>query len=129
MKHRPGIRSVLAGGVVGVALLATLGESSPSDSGSGGTMAPAGATTTAGAASSQTNPIPVGTQTTVAKGWDVRVDSAVMDDSAAITARNQFAKPDPGKQFTTVNVSVMTVLVSPERPSRTSSFHCCRSPA
>jgi len=98
--------------LIGVAAFATIGESSE-DSGKSANPAPnAGATTgdvaeeSSDAASSSSEPIPVGTATRVAKGWDVTVNSANLNADAILAADNQFSTPEAGSHFVLVNVTV-----------------------
>ncbi len=110
---RTWIRNALGVSVIAVALFATVGEGSskPSSGGSG-----ASSNNTSAPASSQASPIPIGTSATVAKGWDVKVNSATMDANAALAAANQFNTPTAGSQYVTVNVSVTNGSDKPDVP-------------
>ena len=52
------------------------------------------------------NPAPLGAQVTVAKGWNVKVNSAELDADDTMAALNQFNTPSQGKQYVLVNVSI-----------------------
>lgn len=90
-------RGALAGVVLVAAVFATVAEGEEKSSDSNTTEAPA---------STQQKPIPVGTAVEVAKGWDVKVDSAELNADATVAQGNEFIKPDPGNQFVLVNVSI-----------------------
>jgi hypothetical protein len=117
------LRSGLAVVAIGVGLFATLGESSTkTDSntatnnapnagqaggGSGGTSAPA---------ADKSKPIAIGTPAEVAKGWTVTVVSAETNADATLKAANDFNKPEAGKQFVTVKVTVTNNSDKPAAP-------------
>ncbi|MFZ4434525.1 MAG: DUF4352 domain-containing protein [Microthrixaceae bacterium] len=90
-------RGFMAAVVLVAAVFATVAEGEEKSSDSKTTEAPA---------STQQAPIPLGTAVEVAKGWDVKVDSAQLDANATVAQDNQFIKPDAGKQFVLVNVSI-----------------------
>ena len=106
------IRNSLGAAVIVVALVATMGEgsSSKSSSGSGNSDTPTTAKSSAAA------PTALGTSVTVAKGWDVKVNSAQLNADAELKAANMFNTPDPGNQFVTVNVSVTNNSSKPSSP-------------
>jgi hypothetical protein len=108
---RTWIRSTLGVVVIVVAVFATVGEGSTSKSSSGGSSSG-----TSAPASSQSSPIPIGTSATVAKGWDVKVNSAKTDANADMAAANQFNKPAPGTQYVTVNASITNNSDKPDVP-------------
>ncbi len=102
------VRSGVAVAVIGLALFATLGESS-TDSGSSSNPAPnAGQSTGEPAApeSSAAAPIPLATPTSVASGWELTVNSANLNANATIAAANRMAQPAPGTNFVLVNVTL-----------------------
>ena len=104
------LRNSLGAAVIVVALVATMGEGSPSESSGGNSDTP---TTVK---SSSAAPIAIGTSVTVAKGWDVKVNSAQLNADAELKAANSFQTPDPGSQFVTVNVSVTNNSDKPASP-------------
>jgi hypothetical protein len=119
------IRSGLAVAVIGVALFATLGEATKTDTSTGNQAPNAGATSgpTASSggggaapttASSKATPIPVGTAVEVAKGWTVKVNLANLDADALLAQSNQFNKPQPGEKFVLVNVTITNGGDKPE---------------
>lgn len=125
------VRGGAAAVMIGVALFATLGEASKeSGSGSASNPAPNAQQTTIAAAmsddsassettapaSSAASPIPLGTATTVAKGWDLTVNSANLNADEIIAAENQFAKPEAGTHFVLVNVTVTNNSDKPSSP-------------
>lgn len=102
------LRNSLGAAVIVVALVATMGEGSPSESSGGNSDTPTTVKSSAAA------PIALGTAVTVAKGWDVKVNSAQLNADAELKAANMFNTPDPGAQFVTVNVSVTNNSTKPE---------------
>lgn len=107
---RTWIRNALGVVLIGVALFATIGEGGNDDKGS------SKSSTSSTAASSQAAPIPLGTSATVAKGWDVKVNSATLDFNADAAAANQFNTPTAGTQYVAVNASVTNNSSDPESP-------------
>lgn len=109
------IRNSLGAAAIVVALIATMGEgsSSKTSSGSDGTAASG---SSAAAVSTAASPIPMGTAVTVAKGWEVKVNSAQLNADAELKAANMFNTPDPGSQFVTINVSVTNNSGKPASP-------------
>ncbi len=107
---RSWIRNVAGAVLIVAAVFATIGEGdskSDASSKSNGTSAPA---------SSQSAPIPVGTSATVAKGWDVKVNSANLNANADMTAANEFNTPTAGSQYVSVNVSLTNSSDKPDVP-------------
>jgi len=107
--------------VCALAVYATVGSSEESGKGSGGTATTAaasenGSTTPPPAASTQQNPIPLGTDVEVAAGWNLKVNSAELNANATVAAANQFNKPEPGKQFVLVNVTITNRSDQPSAP-------------
>jgi hypothetical protein len=89
--------------LIGAAMFATLGEGeSTGDGDSGGDKTEE----STAPASSQQNPIPLGTDVEVAADWNVKVNSAELDANATVATANQFNTPQPGNQFVIVNVSI-----------------------
>jgi hypothetical protein len=114
-------RSALGALAVLVALFATLGEAETSGGGSsagGGNdgSAKEGSAETTQPTSSQASPIPIGTDVEVAKGWNLKVNSAELNANATVAATNQFTTPDPGKQFVIVNVTITNNSGEPGEP-------------
>lgn len=117
--------------VIGVALFATLGEASK-ESGSGSASNPAPnaqqttivsaksgdgkSSETTAAASSAASPIPLGTPTTIAEGWELTVNSANLNADAIVAAENQFAEPEAGTHFVLVNVTIANHSDEPAAP-------------
>ena len=118
-----GVRGVLAVLVIGAAMFATLGEA---ESGGGGESGGDGSTettkangeseTTAAPASTRENPIPLGTDTEVAAGWNLKVNSAELDGNATASGGNEFITPEPGNQFVVVNVTITNKSDQPDEP-------------
>jgi hypothetical protein len=114
---------------IGLALLATLGETStktesntatnnaPNAGQTGGTSAPA-----AEQSGDKSKPIPLGTTVEVAKGWTVGVVSAELNADATLKAANSFNKPEAGKQFVTVKVTVTNNSDKPAAPGSNVKF-------
>ncbi len=75
-----------------------------------------GASSSSDVGKSQGNPAPVGGAMQVAKGWDVKVNSATLDANAIAAQANQFNRPDQGNQFVMVNVSVTNKSSDPQSP-------------
>lgn len=112
-------RGVLAVLVITAGMFATLGESESgggSDSGSGGNTETTAEGTPDPAASTQAAPIPLGTDTEVAAGWNLKVNSAELDGNATAAAANQFNTPEAGKQFVIVNVTITNASDQPGEP-------------
>ncbi|WP_208028789.1 DUF4352 domain-containing protein [Rhabdothermincola sediminis] len=116
------LRNGLAVVAIGVGLFATLGESSTSDHNATNNAPNANAGTGAssdgegGGESSASTPVPIGTAKTVAKGWDLKVNSANLDADAALAAVNQFNTPQPGTKFVLINVSLTNNSDKPASP-------------
>ena len=66
--------------------------------------------------STQVNPIPLGTEVEVAKGWNLKVNYADLDAGATVTAANQFNSPEEGKKYVLVNVSITNTSDQPAAP-------------
>jgi hypothetical protein len=100
--------------LIAAAVFATLGEGdNGGKASSGGNKT---ATTAKAPASTQKNPIPIGTDVEVAKGWNLKVNSAEMNANATVAAGNEFNTPDPGKQYVLVNVTITNHSDQPEAP-------------
>lgn len=115
------LRSGLAVVAIGVGLFATLGESSTSDDNATNNAPNANAGTGAsseggGGESSASTPVPIGEARTVAKGWDLKVNSANLDADAVLAEANQFNTPQPGTKFVLINVSVTNNSDKPDSP-------------
>lgn len=114
------IRSGLAVVAIGVAAFATLGEASKTDSNSATNNAPNAGQTggasggTSAPAADKSKPIALGTAVEVAKGWTVAVVSAETNADATLKKANEFNKPEAGKQFVTVKVSVSNKSDKPD---------------
>ena len=118
-----GVRGVLAVLVIGAAMFATLGEA---ESGGGGESGGDGTTETTKAngesetaeapASTRENPIPIGTDTEVAAGWNLKVNSAELDGNATASGGNEFITPEAGNQFVVVNVTITNKSDQPDEP-------------
>ncbi len=104
------IRGGLAAVVIGAAMFATVGEGPTEKSSSDGDSG------TPAATSSQSSPIALGTETEVAKGWTVKVNSAELNANATVASANEFNKPEEGKQYVIVNVTVSNKSDQPEAP-------------
>jgi hypothetical protein len=106
-----------------LAVFALLGEGSE-DNGSKDKSTTEGSALSSGSGSasssdlgrSQASPAPLGTTLAVAKGWDVKVNSAVLDANAIAQQANQFNTPEPGSQYVMVNVTVTNNSSDPEGP-------------
>lgn len=119
-------RGVLAVLVMTVGVFATLGEAeSGGDADSGSSSEADGANTESGdgdtetteaPASTQENPIPLGTEVEVAAGWNMKVNSAELDANATVAAANQFFTPEPGNQYVLVNVTITNASDQPGEP-------------
>ena len=113
------LRGGLAVLVIGAGMFATLGEG---ESGGGGESGDSGngdsteTTAAEAAASTQENPIPLGTDVEVAAGWNLKVNSAELDANATVAAVNQFFAPDPGNQYVLVNVTITNTSDQPGEP-------------
>lgn len=110
--RRTWMRSALGTVLIGAALFATIGEGSTEDTAS----EKSSDASSAAPQSSQANPIPIGTSATVAKGWDVKVNAAVLDFNADAAAANQFNTPVDGSQYVAVNVTVTNGSSEPASP-------------
>lgn len=67
-------------------------------------------------ASTRENPIPIGTDTEVAAGWNLKVNSAELDGNATASGGNEFITPEPGNQFVVVNVTITNKSDQPDEP-------------
>lgn len=112
------LRGGLAVFVIGAGMFATLGEaeSGGGDSADSGGGDSTETTAVDAAASTQQNPIPLGTEVEVAAGWNLKVNSAELDANATVAAVNQFFTPDPGNQYVIVNVTVTNKSDQPGEP-------------
>jgi hypothetical protein len=106
------LRAGLGVCLIAVAMFATLGESSSSGSSDSGDKDEK----SAAPASSQAAPIPLGTDVEVAKGWNMKVNSAELDGNATVAAANEFFTPDEGKQYVLVNVTITNNSDQPDEP-------------
>jgi hypothetical protein len=108
--RREWIRNALGAVLIGLALFATIGEGGNDDASN------KSSNQSSQPASSQAAPIPIGTSATVAKGWDVKVNSSTLDFNAEAAAANQFNTPTDGTQYVAVNVSVTNSSGDPASP-------------
>lgn len=51
------------------------------------------------------DPAPIGTEVNPAKGWPLKVNSAVLNADADFAKANQYNRPEAGKQFVVVNLT------------------------
>lgn len=116
------LRNALAVGAIGVALFATVGESTTETTGTNNAPnADAGSSEKSssgseGPSSTKEAPVPIGTAITVSKGWDMKVNSANLDADAIVSGGNQFLQPDEGKKFVLINVTLTNNSGNPESP-------------
>lgn len=124
-RHLKGIAVALAAVIAVFALLGEASEdNSSSDSSEKSTTEGSALSSGSGSESSsssdvgkdQSSPAPLGTTLTVAKGWDVKVNSAVLDANAIAQQANQFNTPEAGSQYVMVNVTVTNTSSDPEGP-------------
>lgn len=104
---------------ISAAVFATLGEAESGGSGGSGNSdeeSSTESTTSEAAASSQENPIPLGTEVEVAAGWNIKVNSAELDANATVAAANEFFTPDPGNQYVLVNLTITNASDQPGEP-------------
>ncbi len=107
------VRTMLGLLLVGAAMFATLGEAETSGTGSSAGDKPAESSQPA---STQQNPIPLGTDVEVAKGWNLKVNSANLDGNALAAEANMFNTPAPGTQYILVNVTITNNSGEPASP-------------
>jgi len=93
-------------------MFATLGEGSSSGSSDSGDKDDK----SAAPASTQATPFPLGTDVEVAKGWNMKVNSAELDGNATVAAANEYSTPEAGKQFVLVNVTITNNSDQPDEP-------------
>ncbi len=116
------IRNAAVVAAAGLAVFALLGEGSE-DSKSDSKQDNGGAVQSDGGGSSESasgvgtstaNPVPIGTGVQVAKGWEGKVNSAVIDANETVANGNQFMTPDAGKQYVMANVSLTNTSDKPD---------------
>lgn len=117
------LRVAAAVAVVLVAVFATVGEGSSSNSGNKAPNASSnsdstkpGHANTPKEGADKAQPIPVGTEIKVSSGWDFKVNSVELNANAKLQQANQFNTPDDGKQFVLVNVSMSNKSGKPDSP-------------
>lgn len=128
MRNWSAARVAAAGALIVTGMFATIGEGSTGSTGKSGNRAPNAASktgdttagsTAAGAGSEgadKAKPIPLGTQIKVSSGWEFKVNSANLNATDQIAQGNEFVKPDAGKQFVLVNVTMINKSGKPDAP-------------